>query len=192
MTAVAVEPELIATVLDAEHAEAAVQIGYGLHADEKPLALRLVRVLQPQLGTNFVRAEFQSERECLGDDVSPRCTLLETELTDGHVDEVNFHLRFAHREGVLAEDVVSPATDLHARTLDQCAEIVGVIRPRAELDGFSRPGSNIFGSNIRDHHESDIPTKLVIPENATKIVVIPTNREHFVGDCPEDLPGSTH
>ena len=55
--AAAVEPKLRVAAPHIEHARAAKRANYRLHADQKPLAVGLILILQTQLRTNLGRTQ---------------------------------------------------------------------------------------------------------------------------------------
>jgi hypothetical protein len=139
----AIQPPTVITVLNAEHAEVAIGVRDGLHSDDEPLTVRLVLVLQSQLGTDFGWAELKPE--LLGSlvDVLTSGSVLETELGDGDDHEVHFGLLGARREGGLTEDVIAPIANTVSVVFESTAEVVGGLETCAELEAL--PDSELSG-----------------------------------------------
>ena len=191
MAAVAVQPHSAPGVINAEHEQTAVRSDDGFHGDDEPLTVRLILVLQTQLGTNLCRTELQTELNCPIVDLLPAGVVRETEFGDGNVDQVNFHLLARHAECGLAEDVVRPVADAVTRLLDSRAEVIGRLDASTELHGLpDRELTDLLGR--ADDELGDLLAKRLAGENPTKMFVVSTKRENFVYDGLENLPARAH
>ncbi len=148
--AAAAEPLPAAVVaLDAEHVEAATRAGDRLHRNEEPFALRLVLILQAELGTDFRGTEIEADLLRAVVDLLAGSAILETKLLDGADHKLDFALGVARHEGGLAEDVVCPVAD--ATDLVQgFAEVVSGFEAGAELE--RAPGLEVGGFRFGDDH----------------------------------------
>lgn len=88
----AVEPETVLAVLDAEHLRAAVRTGDRFHADQDPLAHRLILVGQTEGRSDFGREDLETHLDRLGVDFTPSDVLGEAEIAGGDLHEIDGRL----------------------------------------------------------------------------------------------------
>ena len=119
-------------VLDVEHEEEAVRVGYGIHSDNNPLAHRLVGVLFTQgradLGWTLLKAQLQG----MSIDCIATRTSLEAQLAARHEDQAYCNLVLADRRFV--EDLAGVGTDFTLAC--ECLAILLGRLVETELDGF--------------------------------------------------------
>src|SRR3989344_2938456 len=149
------EPQAMAKAFHEEQAEIAVRAGNRLHADDDPLALGLVFVLQSQFGTDFVRTKFETALFGGSVDILEPGSILEAQLLDAYDDQIDVLLFGGHAESGLAEDVVGPVTDSHPAVIDGLAKAIGILDARAESDPL--PGLGV-GGNLSQHREHLLQT----------------------------------
>jgi len=89
----AAKPQLVPIVYDVEDVQAAIGTADGFHGDEHPLVLRLVLVLETQLGTHLCGTELEATLESAVADVLVGGAVLEAELGDRDEDEVELRFR---------------------------------------------------------------------------------------------------
>jgi len=175
MAVVAIQPQLaVVEPLDVEHPEAADRAGDGLHRNEEPLTIRLVRrVLQAQLRTDFVRTQIESKLLSAPIDVGTLGATLETELGQRDDRQINFHFLGAGQESGLAEDIIAPIADLAISLPQSNAKIVSRSRSSAKLDGtpglpdLRRNRDNRLASQKARHAffpAEFVPNRLNLPE----------------------------
>ena len=145
MAIAGIQPTTLVNVSDAEGVQKALRIANGFHSDDQPLILGLVQVLQAQLGTNFRRTQLETQLLTTSADLSETRIAFETEIFDGHSDEVDFRRLCGSGEFRFPENVASPVTESEIVVSDGLAELVSGFEAGAEFDRF--PNRNFLSGN---------------------------------------------
>ncbi len=150
-----------------EHEEAATRTGNDIHSHGHVCSLGLILILQTQLRTNFSRTQVESELKCTLADICIASTLLETQLSNGDIDEFDVLFVNAYHEGGFAEDVICPVADIISASLEGLADFFDVLE-RAEFDCF--PGFPDMFLSFFNH----LPTKkfLELSQEFPRLVVV--------------------
>jgi hypothetical protein len=137
VAAVATEPASLVTMPDLKHIEVPIRVDNWFHPDEKPLAFRLILIVQAQLRPDFVRTEPKSQFLSAVVDVLALGTTLEPKIEDVDDHKVNFRLLGGNGERQLVENIFGPAIDFAAPILKNLTGISS--RPQAtspDLNGL--------------------------------------------------------
>ena len=145
IAAIAVEPQPALVAFDEEHERVAIRASNRFHGHEKPFAHGLVEVLESQLRSNLVGTKLELKLPGPTPDFLGSRVPVKTEFASTHTYQMNTLGFEARVESGLAEDVISPVTDLATGLLEGGAKILSSHETCAQVDGLPE-------RKILDHH----------------------------------------
>src|SRR3989338_4392375 len=166
---VAVEPQTGIEPPHIEQPKSATRARNRIHGDDKPLFFRLIFILQPQLRSDFGRAQIQPKLIGPTVDSLTSSPIFEAKLVNRFDRQINLDFLDSHCEceSVIAENAIGLATDFVSAVPEGLAEVIGCLKASAKIDSLEDLEIDLRTSQFGRAYSDDCTHRFLLYLNST-------------------------
>src|SRR3989338_9348795 len=163
----AAEPQTGSAPPHKEQPKSATRARNRIHGDDKLLFFRLIFILQPQLRSDFGRAQIQPK--LIGPTVDSRTSspIFEAKLVNRFDHQINLDFLDSHCESGIAENAIGLATDFVSAVPEGLAEVIGCLKASAKIDSLEGLEIDLRTSQFGRAYSYDCTHRFLLYLNST-------------------------